>query len=161
MVRQIIGMVVVLAGVVLGGCSSFDQQWKQSPAIGGAQAILPLAGKWEGRWQSANGHGGGELRAIIVTTETPSSATGGERSQHYRATFKSTFVVVLSGENSMELVAQRQADGRMTFQGRSDLGLLGGGAYNYEGHVAGDQFVATYESSIDHGAFTMRRVAGR
>jgi hypothetical protein len=121
---------------------------------------MPLAGKWEGRWQSAAGHGGGDLRAIIVTTEAPSSATGTERAQRYTAAFKATFWAVFSGEHSVELVATRQPDGRMSFQGRKDLGLFGGGSYTYDGHVAQDQFVAKYESAIDHGTFTMTRLAG-
>jgi hypothetical protein len=159
MVRLFLGIVLVMAAGLLGGCSSFDQQWKQSPAVGGAPAIMPLAGKWEGRWQGSDGHGG-DLRAIIVTTEAPSSATGTERTQRYTATFKATFLALLSGEHSVELVATRQPDGRMNFQGRKDLGFLCGGTYTYDGHVTQDQFVANFQSALDHGTFTMTRVAG-
>ena len=108
MLRPLFVLIGSLLLVLATGCSSFDQRWSQMPAMNAASAALPLAGKWDGSWQSAGGHSGA-LRAIIDTNEAPSSATGAG-SQHYAATFKSTYQVILSGTYTVDLVATRRPD---------------------------------------------------
>ncbi len=155
--RVIMILVVVGMGFLWGGCSSFERRWKEAPA-NAPSGLQPLLGKWEGTWSSEKGHGGGSLRAIMVTTQAPSSATGSV-AEKYSATFKATFWKVLSGDYTVEMEAQpvQRGSHRVAFGGSKNLGMLAGGVYRYEGYVSGEEFFARYESAGDAGVFRMRR----
>jgi hypothetical protein len=88
----------------------------------------------------------------------------------WRAAFHATFGKVLKACYSTELVIdggtdlvldrgpERSAAPECTFKGSSDLGVFGGGVYEYAAEVAGDVFTSTFRSRTDHGTFRMRRV---
>ena len=79
--------------VLTTGCSSFERAWRNPPAQSAG-----IAGRWEGRWQSARTGHDGKLRAII----TPQTAA------RYDARFRATYRSVLSAEYGVTLdVKQR------------------------------------------------------
>jgi len=72
--------------------------------------------------------------------------------------FQARYAGVLRACYATELSAARQGE-RWTFSGRSDLGRLAGGVYEYDGEATAETFVARYRSTYDHGTFTLRRRA--
>ena len=70
----------------------------------------------------------------------------GEYAGYFRACYSTDFTVA------------RDAD-RWTFSGGSDLGILAGGTYAYEGHATLEALVCTFRSNRDHGEFRLGRVA--
>ena len=122
------------------GCSSFDRAWRNPPAQSGG-----LAGRWEGRWQSARSGHDGKLRAII-TSQTP-----GRSDARFRATYRS----VLSAEYGVTLHVKRRGP-RSEFRGAAHLGVWG--RYETTGYATRSQFHAAYQSKFDHGTFEMQRV---
>ena len=146
---------VMLGILVLAGCSSFERQWRQTRSST-ASAMTPVVGKWEGSWRSEAEHGGGSMRAIVVAAEAPSSASG-RVAMRCSATFKSTFWSVFSGTNTVDIIATPDGNGRMTFHGSKDLGILSGGVYTYDGWASESAMESTYSSSADHGVFKLRR----
>jgi hypothetical protein len=139
-----------LLAPLVTSCRGFQEAWSSAPA---ATPGDPLAGRWDGDWQSdANGFHG-SLRAVMVRLDE----------HRWRATFHATFAKVLTACYSTELVIDREperpaAAAACTFKGSSDLGTFGGGVYDYAGEVAGGLFTSTFRSRTDHGTFRMRRV---
>ncbi len=89
----------------------------------------------------------------------------------WRAAFHATFGRVLKACYSTDLVIDRGTDlvldrgpersaapASCTFKGSSDLGVFGGGVYEYAGEVAGDLFTSSFRSRTDRGTFRMRRM---
>ncbi len=158
---------LTLAGMVLlqRGCSGGDPLKNvprtqpaaatgdaNTPATGHADpasAIDPLAGQWEGKWESDGAAGDGPLRAGITRIDD--------------GTYLATFVARWGGgmftnvSRDVPLRITGQKDGRVMFTGEKDLGVLNGGTYTYVGFVEDQQFQATYDSSFDQGTFTMTR----
>ena len=133
---------LLLLGIALmTGCSSFDHEWRAAPA-----QASDIAGRWEGRWQSARTRHNGKLRAVI----TPQTR------ERYRARFRATYASVLSAEYSVPLDVKKRA-GRSEFRGAADLGVWG--RYESTGYATANQFRATYRSKFDHGTFEMQRAA--
>ena len=129
----------LFVAVFTTGCSSFDRAWRNPPQSAG------IAGRWEGRWQSARTGHDGKLRAII----TPQTAA------RYNARFRATYRSVLSAEYDVTLNVKRRGP-RSEFRGAADLGVWG--RYETTGSATRTQFHATYRSKLDHGTFEMRRV---
>jgi hypothetical protein len=130
----------LFVAVFTAGCSSFDRSWRNPPAQSAG-----IAGRWEGRWQSARTGHNGKLRAII----TPQTVS------RYDARFRATYRSVLSAEYGVTLnVKQRGA--RSQFRGAADLGVWG--RYETTGFATRTQFLAAYRSKFDHGTFEMQRV---
>jgi hypothetical protein len=71
----------------------------------------------------------------------------GEYAGGLRACYSTDFTVV-------------QEAGRWTFSGGSDLGLLAGGTYTYNGYATLSELVCSYRSARDHGEFRLRRYGG-
>ena len=129
----------LFVAVLTTGCSSFDRAWRNPPAQSAG-----IAGRWEGRWQSARTGHDGKLRAII----TPQTAA------RYNARFRATYRSVLSAEYDVTLNVKRRGP-RSEFRGAADLGVWG--RYETTGSATRTQFHATYRSKLDHGTFEMRR----
>ncbi|MGH9311797.1 MAG: hypothetical protein ACRD09_08750 [Vicinamibacterales bacterium] len=138
-------------------CRGFHEAWDASPAPAPDD---PLTGRWEGEWVSdANGFRG-PLRAVMTRLDD----------RRWRASFHATFARVLKACYSTDLVidpgpersgapgenypAPKQS---WTFTGVSDLGVFGGGVYEYAGEVSGDTFSSSFRARTDHGTFRMRR----
>jgi hypothetical protein len=122
------------------GCSSFNRAWRNPPAQSAG-----IAGRWEGRWQSARTRHNGKLRAILA----PQTA------ERYDARFHATHGSVLSAEYGVTLYVKQRGP-RSEFRGAADLGMWG--RYETTGYATTTQFHATYRSKFDHGTFEMRRV---
>jgi hypothetical protein len=139
-----LAFVLLVTFGVLGGCSSFNQQWNARRKE--LQPVHPLAGLWTGTWQSDKSDHGGSLRAIV---------TPGEEEGKYEAWYFATYGGVLTFDYKVNMTASAD-DRRMTFEGEADLGAAGG-VYQYKGHADGAVFFSTYTSSGDHGTFKMTR----
>jgi hypothetical protein len=125
------------------GCSSFHREWKAASAQHGADG---LAGAWQGEWVSdRNGHHG-RLRCVMTPQGTNTYKA------HFHAifwkVFRATYQVPFAATSSNNIVF---------FSGESNLGLLAGGTYTYEGSATGSAFHSTYRSKYDHGRFEMTR----
>jgi hypothetical protein len=144
-----------LLSPLVTSCRGFHEAWNSphSPAPGD-----PLTGRWQGEWHSdANGFHG-PLRAVMTRADD----------WRWRAAFHATFGRVLKACYSTDLVIDRATDlvsgaadlsgQRCTFKGTSDLGVFGGGVYEYAGDVTGDRFTSTFRSRTDRGTFRLRRV---
>jgi hypothetical protein len=130
----------LFVAVFTTGCSSFDRTWRNPPAQSAG-----IAGRWEGRWQSARTGHDGKLRAII----TPQTAA------RYDARFRATYRSVLSAEYGVTLHVKQRGP-RFQFRGAANLGVWG--RYETTGYATRTQFRAAYRSKFDHGTFEMRRV---
>jgi hypothetical protein len=130
----------LFVAILTTGCSSFDRAWQNPPAESGG-----IAGRWEGRWQSARTGHNGKLRAII----TPQPAT------RYDARFRATYRSLLKAEYGVTLDVKRRGP-RSEFRGAANLGVWG--RYETTGYATRSQFQATYRSKFDYGTFEMERV---
>ena len=148
--RRASGHLVLLVGLLFwSGCSSFDRDFeKATSALHPAETI---AGAWEGRWQSDNGHGCGELLCIL----TPRA--DGE----YEARFKATYWGILKASYTVTLRGAGHDGKTLLLAGEEDLGWLAGGKYKYQGRVTPSDFTCSYESKYDHGMFTLTRPGAR
>jgi hypothetical protein len=140
----------LLVLTVLSSCSSdFRSAWKKAPVTEAVE------GKWEGTWLSAaNGHHG-KLRCVVSEPLMPGKffAVKGDHTFRYHA----TWMKILSGSYMAVHNVQKKGDG-YTFKGDHQMPEWAGGKYHYEGTIKGDDFNACYESAMDRGTYTMKRV---
>jgi hypothetical protein len=135
---------VAIAMLFVSGCSSFNREYKT--ALSQPIPAQEISGPWEGKWLSdKNGHTG-KLRAVLRETGP----------NEYDAYFHATFWKILQASYRVPLKAEETA-GRTTLSGESDLGLLSGGVYSYEGEATPTTFFCTYKSKYDHGTFELKR----
>lgn len=135
--------------LAVGCCGTFDRDFDaaRSPVGQG------MPGAWEGTWASAGGHEGG-LRCIVTAKEANQVDT------RYHATY-GWFLFWFSFEYTVPVTIERDGAG-WKFRGSAVLdSWVGGGPYEYEGRVEGDEFNATYKSEDDHGVFKMKRAGPR
>ncbi len=139
---------------VLPSCGlSFRSTWKKSVSSAG------VSGKWEGTWLSAaNGHTG-KLRAVVSESEPLFAASKLEPGAvphqfFYHCTWRG---ILSAGFKTTHLVVRKDKD-TYTFKGDHKMPNWVGGMYHYEGTIKGDDFNACYESGMDRGTFTMKRV---
>ena len=130
----------LFVAVLTTGCSSFDRAWRNPPP-----QPAGIAGRWEGRWQSARTGHNGKLRAIITV----------QTAARYDARFRATYRSVLSAEYGVALDVKRRGP-RSEFRGAADLGVWG--RYETAGYATATRFHATYRSKFDYGTFEMQRV---
>lgn len=139
---------------------AFRKAWKEAPGptfafrgpAGPCTADYPPEGegKWSGTWHStATGHQG-TLRCVV---SAPVDKKGGHEF-FYHATWKK----ILSGSYKATHTVQKQKDGTYTFKGEHKMPDWAGGLYHYEGTIKGNDFNACYQSSMDRGTYTMKRV---
>ncbi|HRH99344.1 MAG TPA: hypothetical protein PLB55_25600 [Prosthecobacter sp.] len=148
-----LGFGLILMPLLPSCGSDFRAAWKKAPVTNGVE------GKWQGTWLSEeNGHHG-SLRCVVhpvlkeypVGQKPPAVRPFGF---HYHATWKS----ILSGSYKAMHNVQKKKDGTYTFKGDHKMPDWAGGLYHYEGTIKGDNFNACYESGMDRGTFTMKRV---
>ncbi len=140
---RLFAVAVLLAAIVFSAGCSFDRAWE-------AAASAPpggLAGQWEGIWKSdkRNAHGG--LKCAVRQIDAGSC----------EAYFHATQGVVFALNQAVRMRVWRDQD-EWHFSGSEDLGVMNGGLFEYDGHVHGDRFVATYRSPVNFGTFILRRV---
>lgn len=138
---------------------AFRKAWKEGgyavppsgPTIssGPTKNHLP-PGKWEGTWHSdATGHQG-TLRCVTSNTINHQ----GDHEFFYHATWKK----ILSGSYKAVHTVKKLKDGSYTFKGEHKMPDWAGGLYHYEGTIKGNDFNACYQSAMDRGTYTMKRV---
>jgi hypothetical protein len=150
----------LLVLIMLPSCGSdFRKAWKRDicPAPPPANGVV---GKWEGTWLSAaNGHHGklrcvvGEPKEYMMVSYVPS-----KNSDAYCFHYHATWMKILSGSYKAFHHVVRNKDGSHTFKGDHQMPDWAGGKYHYEGTIKGDDFNACYESAMDRGTYTMKRV---
>ena len=135
---------VHLLAPLAANCTDFKARWGASDALGPEG----ISGRWEGEWISAVSGHRGRLRCVInpIAPALWRMYFRGEYAGYFRACYSTDFTVA------------RDAD-RWTFSGGSDLGILAGGTYTYEGHATLEALVCTFRSNRDHGEFRLGRVA--
>ena len=139
-----------LLSPLVTSCRGFHEAWNSPPSPTPGD---PLTGRWQGDWHSDASGFHGPLRAVMTRADDC----------RWRAAFHATFGKVLKACYSTELVIDRgpersAAPASCTFKGSSDLGVFGGGEYQYVGDVSGDLFTSSFRSRTDRGTFRMRRV---
>ena len=97
--------------------------------------------------ECSDGHHG-KLRCVVG-----SPSVGQDVPFFYHATWKS---ILSGGFKSMHHVSKK--GGTYVFKGDHVMPEWAGGKYHYEGTIQGDDFNACYESAMDRGTFTMKRV---
>ena len=147
---QVISRLVLalMFSIGLACCSlSYNQKWNDSLAKA-PKPPVDLTGAWIGTWHSdGNGHQG-ELRCYVTLLDPKT----GECQFHYHA----VFMGVLSAGYDVRHIVKKTPQG-FTFSGNQVLKGLGGGLYHYEGHGTPTEFHSTYNASIDHGTFDLKR----
>ncbi len=142
---------------------AFRSVWKKAPT-----STSGVEGKWSGTWHSdATGHQG-TLRCVVTKPGFENfCATGIPLAALERASFRpypheffyhATWKKILSGSYKATHTVQKQKDGTYTFKGEHKMPDWAGGLYHYEGTIKGDDFNACYQSSMDRGTYTMKRV---
>lgn len=127
-----------LLAPLTANCRDFHERW--------AAAAVPPSGRWVGQWRSeASGHQG-PLRCVV----DPISDTV------WHASFHAGYARVFRACYSTELSVTAAGTGWI-FRGSSDLGLLAGGVYEYEGEATEETFTSRYRSRHDHGLFELKR----
>lgn len=143
-----------LISSVLPSCGlSFRSAWKEpAPNTG-------VNGKWEGTWHStASGHTG-KLRAVISGPESHLTASKqGPAAVPHPFFYHCTWRGILSASFKTTHLVMRKDKDTHTFKGDHKMPNWVGGLYHYEGTIKGDDFNACYESGMDRGTFTMKRV---
>ncbi len=140
---------LVLAGLVLSSCGTFQRDWKKSVAEYQSGQLTAPAGPWTGTWTTAtNGHTG-DLRAIV----TPAADEPGKYDFHYHATWAKIF----SGTYKARFPVTRRG-GTYRANGEKKLGPFG--TFRHKATVSKRSFQATYSNdSGDLGTFSLQRPA--
>ena len=156
---RVASLVCLLSLSVLGSCTSFDKRWDATAAPVAANPAAPVAGKWEGTWQSDSNTYFGHMQAVIVPTTV--TVQDKVQVQQYAASFKIRFFEVGVDEYTVTLNATKLPDGRLHFEGEKDMGYFKGGILRCHGYLMSDTdtFFCDYSSENDTGTFKMRRIA--
>jgi hypothetical protein len=73
------------------------------------------------------------------------------------ASFRAGYTRIFRACYATDLLPTTDASGCTRLSGRSDLGRLAGGVYEYDGEIDGERFICRYRSAMDHGEFRLRR----
>lgn len=76
----------------------------------------------------------------------------------WHARFRAGYAKIFRACYATDFHVARLAPDRWTFSGRSDLGPLAGGAYEYSGEATLDALTCRYTSVHDRGEFRLRRL---
>src|SRR5262245_8307271 len=113
---------VLIAAVMLVGCSSFNRDWKRMAEAGAPQT--GMEGRWDGGWQSdATGHSN-RLRCIISKKEDNLYLA------RFHANFKALFKFTVGYTVPLKV---EQRDDKFHFEGEANLHWYAGGLYHYQG----------------------------
>jgi hypothetical protein len=131
-----------LLAPLAANCSDFKQHWEAAARRDGT-----LAGRWDGDWVSiASGHRGPLKCVIEIVSE-----------EVWHARFRAGYTGIFRACYETDFHVARLAPDRWTFSGRSDLGSLAGGLYEYDGDASSEAFTCRYKCKYDHGEFRLRR----
>ena len=153
-------LLLVVPVVLLAGCDGFITRWNQTAPPMTVNPAAPMAGKWEGSWQSDANAYIGRLQAIAVPTDTV-VVQKDVPAQQYVVDFQQYLLDAPSPSFTVKLNATMAADGRIHFKGKKDTGGYPmNGIVTFDGWVDGDTFFCDYTGERDCGTFKMRRIVG-
>lgn len=142
--RRILSTGLLVVGLLLNGCSTFNRDWKSAAAT--TEPVDGIQGRWQGAWLSdVSGHTG-RLRCLLTR-----DAAG-----RYQARFHAKYKKILSFGYTVPLTVEA-TNHAFRFHGEADLGWYAGGLYHYEGQVSPTVFLSNYRCLADHGTFQMTR----
>ena len=131
-----------LLAPLTANCSDFREHWDRA-----ARQDEGMGGRWHGEWLSTPSGHRGPLRCVIEVTSE----------EQWQARFRAGYAKVFRACYAADFHVARLAPDRWTFSGRSDLGALAGGQYEYSGDATRDAVICRYKSAHDHGEFRLRR----
>ncbi len=157
--RKLLGWLGIAA--LCGGCASrtaYDRHWNAEPVVtASAVEATPLAGKWQGSWQSNDSdYYFGLAHAIIMPLEAV-KLTGGTPGQTYEAHFQLYHFWVFTEEFRVTFTAAAPRDGKVSFYGERIMNPIDG-VCRYDGFLQGDKIVTSFNSIKDYGTIVLRRV---
>ena len=134
-----------LLAAVFNNRSHFQRAWRAyMPA---PDAMQTIQGRWQGEWVSEDTGHRGELKCLLSRISA----------DQLDATFLATFGRFLRVGYGVQLSATATGES-LRLKGESDLGMLAGGVYEYEGEVNLTEFKCSYRCKYDHGIFRMKRL---
>ena len=139
---------LILSGsavLLMGGCSSFNRDWRQAAQVP-AQGV---EGRWIGGWHSDYNQHEGPLRCLITKKD------GNTYHTRFHAKYKLGFLTI-SYPYDMDMTITLNAK-TYSFKGEADLGWLAGGVYQYDGNGTLANIDMDYQASKDHGTFRLYR----
>jgi hypothetical protein len=155
-----IASLLVLPVLLLAACTPFDTKFTSMAPPYTANPAAPLAGMWEGSWQSDSNAYIGRLRAIALPTDTV-VVKNDVPAQQYVVEFEQRLYEAPSPSFTVRLNATVGEDGKLHFTGKHDTGGYPmNGIVTYEGYVEGDKFFCDYRGERDCGTYIMRRIVG-
>jgi hypothetical protein len=158
---RVVSLLCLVSVGLLASCTSFDQKFMgTTPLPGGSNPAAPIAGKWEGTWQSDATDYQGHLQSLIFY-KAP-TVVDKEQALQYSAEFQLRLFEIPFDNFTVLLSGAPQPDGKIHFKGKKDMGYHKGGIWTFDGYVYPDQdeFYCDYNSDKDCGTFKMRRVLG-
>ena len=134
-----------LAVLIMGGCSSFNQDWEQAAQV----PVQGVEGRWIGVWHSDYNQHEGPLRCLITKKD------GNTYHTRFHAKYKLGFLTI-SYPYDMDMIITQDAK-TYSFKGEADLGWLAGGLYKYDGAGSTNNLAINYRSPKDYGTFNLQR----
>ena len=134
-----------LAVLIMGGCSSFNQDWEQAAQV----PVQGVEGRWIGGWHSDYNQHEGPLRCLITKKD------GNIYHTRFHAKYKLGFLTI-SYPYDMDMTITQDAKS-YSFKGEADLGWLAGGVYRYDGNGTSANIDMNFQASKDHGTFRLNR----
>jgi hypothetical protein len=132
-----------LLAAVFNDRSAFDRLWRESETRGGQADEYAV--RWQGEWISEVNQHHGDLRCLLRRNGPT----------QMEARFSAVFARWLRVCYTALLTADASGDA-LRLKGESDLGMLAGGIYQYEGELNRDRFECTYRCKYDHGTFRLK-----
>ena len=131
-----------LLAPLTANCADFHEHWSDARADPDS-----MGGRWQGEWTSSRSGHHGPLRCVVALTS--------DTVWHVR--FRAGYARIFRACYAADFHVARLAADRWTFSGRSDLGALAGGQYQYSGEAVPDLLVCRYVSADDNGEFRLKR----
>ena len=138
----IVDNIIHLFAPLTANCRTFQERWDAAIGLGPEG----ISGCWEGEWISAASGHRGRLFCVLIPV-APAL---------WRMYFRAEYAKVFRACYSTDFSVTHETD-RWTFSGGSDLGVLAGGAYEYNGHATLLELISSYRSARDHGEFRLKR----
>jgi hypothetical protein len=150
-----------LAAVAAGGCESqtaYNAHWRSAGVVlASASSATPLAGKWQGSWQSNDSdYYFGLAHAIIVPMDTVRTKEG-VLAQRYEAHIQLYHFWIFTEEFRVYLTATPGLNDTVNFYGERIMNPADG-VIRFDGFMDGDKVVTSYNSIKDYGSYVLRRV---
>jgi hypothetical protein len=131
--------------LLLGGCSTFNRDWKEAAQVS-AQGV---EGRWIGDWHSDFNQHEGPLRCLITKKD------GNIYYTRFHAKYSSGFLTI-GYSYDMDMTISKHGES-YTFKGEADLGWMAGGVYWYDGNGTTARIDMNYRATKDFGTFKLQR----